>query len=97
MNNLTLLVFLPIVGALLVAATPSRAIGAQRGITLATMLGTLVLGLGACLDFDGASALAQHVVERSWFALPGRGADVPISFKLGLDGLSWWKVWQKKW
>jgi len=87
-NNLTLLVFLPIVGALLVAATPSKAAGAQRLLTLATMLVTMVLGLAVCLDFDGSSALAQHVVERDWFAIPGQSGDVPVLFKLGLDGLS---------
>jgi NADH-quinone oxidoreductase subunit M len=88
MNNLTLLVFLPTVGALLVAATPREAQRAQRLITLLTMLATLVLGLSACLDFDGASSAAQHVVERPWFSLPGHAGDVPVHFKLGLDGIS---------
>lgn len=88
MNNLTLLVFLPIVGALLVAATPREAHGLQRLVTLATMLVTMVLGLAVCLDFDGGSAVAQHVVERPWFSLPGKTGDVPVMFRLGLDGIS---------
>ena len=88
MNNLTLLVFLPLVGALLVAATPKGAVAAQRAITLVTMLATMVLGLSVCLDFDGASAAAQHVIERPWFSLPGASGSVPVAFKLGLDGIS---------
>jgi NADH-quinone oxidoreductase subunit M len=88
MVNLTLLVFLPLVGALLVAATPRASHGAQRAITLVTMLATMVLGLAACLAFDGSSASAQHVVERPWFALAGRDGPIPVHFGLGLDGLS---------
>ncbi len=88
MNNLLLLVFLPLVGALLVAATPKQAAGTQRVLTLVTMLATMVVGLAACLDFDGSSAAAQHTIVRPWFALPGRSADVPIQLKLGLDGIS---------
>jgi NADH-quinone oxidoreductase subunit M len=88
MNNLTLLVFLPLVGALLVAATPRGAVLAQRSITLVTMLATMVLGLSACLAFDGSSAAMQHVVERPWFTLPNGADSLPVAFKLGLDGIS---------
>jgi len=59
MDSLTLLVFLPLLGALVVAFTPRDAIAAQRGITLTTLLAVCVLGLKACLDFDGKSAAAQ--------------------------------------
>ena len=89
MDSLTLLVFLPLLGALVVAFTPRDAIAAQRGITLTTLLAVCVLGLKACLDFDGKSAAAQQLVDVPWFALPaGGGASVPVHFKLGLDGLS---------
>jgi NADH-quinone oxidoreductase subunit M len=83
--SLTVLVFLPLVGALLVAATPSKAVGLQRWITLLTTLVSGVVGVALCLDFDGANANAQHVVDRAWFTLPG---NVPVHFKLGLDGIS---------
>jgi len=89
MDSLTLLVFLPLLGALLVALTPKSATGAQRGITLLTMLVTMVIGLHVCLDFDGASAAMQHLVNVPWFSLPGgSGVDIPVRFKLGLDGIS---------
>ncbi|MBL8860262.1 MAG: NADH-quinone oxidoreductase subunit M [Planctomycetes bacterium] len=83
--SLTVLIFLPLVGALLVAATPSKAVGLQRGITLLTMFATGVIGIMLCLDFNGASAAAQHVEQRPWFTLPG---GIPVAYKLGLDGLS---------
>ncbi|MFM7283209.1 MAG: NuoM family protein [Planctomycetia bacterium] len=89
MDSLTLLVFLPLLGALLVALTPKSAIGAQRAITLLTMLVTMVIGLNVCLDFDGTSAAMQHLVNVPWFSLPGgSGVDIPVHFKLGLDGIS---------
>ncbi|MEY2786247.1 MAG: hypothetical protein RL277_2459, partial [Planctomycetota bacterium] len=89
MDSLTLLVFLPLLGALLVALTPKSATGAQRAITLLTMLVTMVLGLQVCLDFNGASAAMQHLVDVPWFSLPGgSGVDIPVHFKLGLDGIS---------
>ena len=88
MDVLSLLVFLPLAGALLVAATPRRATRAQRLITLATMLVVAVVGVAACLDFDGSSAGAQHLVDVPWFALPGSGAPVEVAYRLGLDGLS---------
>ena len=87
MDLLTLLVFLPLVAAVAVALTPKGAAGAQRAITLIAMLASGALGVWACLEFDGSSAAAQHLVDRAWFSLP---ADEPIEvrYKLGLDGLS---------
>lgn len=83
--SLSVLIFLPLVGALLVAATPSKAVGLQRGITLLTMFATGIIGIMLCLDFDGAKAEAQHVELRPWFTLPG---GIPVAYKLGMDGLS---------
>jgi len=89
MDSLTLLVFLPLLGALVVALTPRDAVALQRGITLATLLAVCLLGLKACVDFDGSSAACQQVVDIPWFALPaGGGSSVQVHFKLGLDGLS---------
>jgi NADH-quinone oxidoreductase subunit M len=89
MDSLTLLVFLPLLGALVVAFTPREAIAAQRGITLGVLLAVCALGLKACLDFDGSSAASQQLVDVPWFTLPaGGGSSVPVHFKLGLDGLS---------
>jgi NADH-quinone oxidoreductase subunit M len=83
--SLTALVFLPLVGALLVLATPAKAHSAQRLITLLTTIVTGVVGVMLCFDFDGRSAAAQHVVQMPWFVLPG---SIEVTYKLGLDGLS---------
>jgi NADH-quinone oxidoreductase subunit M len=89
MDSLTLLVFLPLLGALVVALTPRDAVAAQRGISLATLLAVCLLGLKVCLDFEGSSAAYQQVVDVPWFGLPaGGGSSVQVHFKLGLDGLS---------
>ncbi|MFN0241589.1 MAG: NuoM family protein [Planctomycetota bacterium] len=85
---LAYLVFLPLVGALFVMLTPSRAVGALRGITLLATLATCALGLWLLAGFDGASAAAQLVVDRPWFEIPGRDGPAPIHFKLGIDGFS---------
>ena len=89
MDTLTLLVFLPLLGALVVALTPRDATAAQRGITLGVLLAVCVLGLEACLAYDGSNAAYQQLVDVPWFSLPaGGGSSVPVHFKLGLDGLS---------
>ncbi len=88
MTALTLLVFLPLFGAVLVGFTPRNAVGIQRTITLLVSLVVCGLGLAVCIDFDGASAALQHVVDAAWFELPGGRGSIPIHFKLGLDGLS---------
>jgi NADH-quinone oxidoreductase subunit M len=86
--SLPWLVFLPLAGALLVATTPRNAVGAQRSIALAATLATAVVGIALCVGFDGSSSHAQYVIDAPWFFLPGRGAQTPVHFKLGLDGLS---------
>jgi NADH-quinone oxidoreductase subunit M len=83
--SLTVLVFLPLLGALLVAATPSKAAGLQRGLTLVTTLVTAWIGLTLCAQFDGRSAAAQFNESAAWFTLPG---GVPARFRLGMDGIS---------
>jgi NADH-quinone oxidoreductase subunit M len=86
---LTWLTFLPLVGALVLLATPAESAKLQRLIALLTT--TVVAGLGIVLylGFDGSSAAAQQLTERAWFELPGRGADsIAVSYRLGVDGIS---------
>jgi NADH-quinone oxidoreductase subunit M len=83
--DLTTLVLLPLAGAILVALTPSGAAQLQRLLALATTIATGVVGVLLCLDFDGSSAAAQHLVQVPWFTLPG---GVAVHWRLGLDGLS---------
>ncbi|MBF8289726.1 MAG: nuoM [Chloroflexi bacterium] len=77
---LTLITFLPLAGALLVAVLPSRyarpvALGASLAAWVASLL--LVIGFSA-----GRGGLFQFVEKVSW--IPSFG----IEYKLGVDGLS---------
>jgi NADH-quinone oxidoreductase subunit M len=83
--TLTVLVFLPLLGALLVAATPSKAVGLQRGIALVATLVTAWIGVAICLDFDGSTARVQFGEVAPWFTLPG---GIDVHYRLGMDGLS---------
>jgi NADH-quinone oxidoreductase subunit M len=78
---LTLITFLPLVGAFAVAAAPARY---ARPIALAAALATWVLSLVLVMAFAApeGSGTFQNVVEADWIPLFG------IQFKLGVDGLS---------
>jgi NADH-quinone oxidoreductase subunit M len=83
MNGLPILsvvTFLPLAGAILVALLPARA---ARGLALATTLLTWVFSLFLALGFSsGRGGLFQYVEEASWIPVFG------IEYKLGVDGLS---------
>jgi NADH-quinone oxidoreductase subunit M len=79
---LTIVTFLPLVGAFVVAAAPSRY---ARPLALGAALLTWVFSLLLVVGFSGTperSGLFQYVVEADWIPLFG------IQFKLGVDGLS---------
>lgn len=86
MDQLTLITFLPLVGALLVLLTPASQEKALRAIALVTTLVVAVLGVRLYLAFDGSSAALQFLVDKAWFVLPGSA--IPVRYKLGVDGLS---------
>ncbi len=86
---LTLLTFLPLLGALVILATPKQAVGLQRGLALLFTLATAALGISLWVGFDGSLVGPQSLVDRLWFTLPGAGgADIDVHFTLGVDGLS---------
>jgi NADH-quinone oxidoreductase subunit M len=79
---LTIVTFLPLVGAIAVAAAPSRY---ARQLALGAALLTWVFSLLLVVGFSGTperSGLFQYVIEADWIPLFG------IQFKLGVDGLS---------
>jgi NADH-quinone oxidoreductase subunit M len=82
---LTLLVFLPVAGALVVALLPRGAARAQKTVALAF---TTVLFAASLLLLKGFKAAPgmQFEASRPW--LPGWG----ISYHVGIDGLSLWLV-----
>jgi len=77
---LSVVTFLPLIGAVLIALFPASA---ARGLALATALLTWVLSLLLATGFaSGRGGLFQYVEEVSWIPLFG------IEYKLGVDGLS---------
>jgi NADH-quinone oxidoreductase subunit M len=79
---LTIVTFLPLVGALVVAFAPERfARGLALGFALATWVVSLLLLTGFIPSGDRGQ-LFQFVVSAPW--IPAFG----IQFKLGVDGLS---------
>jgi NADH-quinone oxidoreductase subunit M len=89
MINLTLLTFLPLIGALLVALVPSSNEKLLRGVTLTITAAVAVMGAVLFTVFDGAIAASQFSQVRDWFSLPGATATpIDVHFSLGVDGIS---------
>ena len=82
MSLLSLLIFLPLVGALAIAFTPSKAASLQRGIAFLT---TVVVGI-LSLTVWGTDDLASLAVNSGWFTLPG--SQIDVGYRLGVDGIS---------
>jgi NADH-quinone oxidoreductase subunit M len=82
---LTVLVFLPVAGAVLVALLPRAAERAQKVAGLVVSGGVFVLSLLLLRGFEAVPGM-QFEERHAW--LPGYG----ISYHLGLDGLSLWLV-----
>jgi NADH-quinone oxidoreductase subunit M len=78
---LTLTVFLPLIGTLIVAFVPKERLGLIRGIALAAAGATLLLAASLWLAFDPARGY-QFVIRMPWIETLG------VSYALGLDGLS---------
>jgi NADH-quinone oxidoreductase subunit M len=78
---LTLIVFLPLIGTLLIALVPNERLPLIRGIGLATGGATLLLVASLWLGFDPAGGY-QFVIRVPWIETLG------VSYALGLDGLS---------
>ncbi len=79
---LTLLVLLPLLGAVAVMLAPKNARGLIRGITLVTGLAGLALGIPLWMGFDAAAPGYQYMQDAPW--IPQIGA----SWRVGIDGIS---------
>jgi NADH-quinone oxidoreductase subunit M len=81
MNNiLSVVTFLPLVGALLIAAQNAEAKQNARWIALWTTLVTFFVSLLIWWNFDTTTASFQFVEEHAWLG--------PLKYKLGVDGIS---------
>jgi NADH-quinone oxidoreductase subunit M len=84
---LTILILVPLAGAILLALLPDKGKLMQWGalaVTLITFL--LTLHLPFHYDYGAASGTFQFSVNNSWIASPA------IRYHLGVDGLSMWLV-----
>lgn len=79
---LSLIVFTPWLGALLLALLPRLGAGATRALALFFSLSTLALGTTALAGFDPHQTALQFVEKHAWI-----GA-LNVNYFLGLDGLS---------
>lgn len=79
---LSLIVFVPWAGALLLALLPRLSGGVARLFALAFSFSTLGLGIAALLAFDPANTALQFVEKHAWIRA------LNVHYHLGLDGLS---------
>jgi NADH-quinone oxidoreductase subunit M len=83
---LSAVLWLPLIGAVLLAFFPRRAEGAIRVTALVTALATFALSLLILPRFLAGTAALQLVESREW--IPDWG----ITYGLGIDGISLWLV-----
>ncbi len=80
---LTLAVFLPLAGALVMMVIPKAYEAEIKLVALISSLGALAVGVYILIDFDYSNAGSlQYVVDKSWIDI------INSRFIIGLDGLS---------
>jgi NADH-quinone oxidoreductase subunit M len=77
---LSILLILPVFGALFISALPQEAVRNARYVALWTTLVTFVASLFIWISFDKANPGFQFVEEYNWLG--------PIKYKVGVDGIS---------
>jgi len=83
---LTLITFLPLLGALVVAVLPRAQENNIKLVALGAAVLTFLASLFALFAFDGAKPGYQFVTAANWIA------DFGVQYKLGIDGISIWLV-----
>jgi len=79
---LTILLFIPFLGALLISVLPADESGRNRVIALITLVIQCVFSFGLLIPFQSSETGQQLVDSVSWLPLVG------LDFSLGVDGLS---------
>jgi NADH-quinone oxidoreductase subunit M len=85
-NLLTVVIFSPLAGALLLFFLPKGNLRLIRNAAFLTALAEFLLSLVIVFRFDDATASMQFVERASW--IPGYG----IEYHVGVDGISLWLV-----
>jgi NADH-quinone oxidoreductase subunit M len=83
---LSLIIFLPLIGAVLIALMPRASAATTRWTALGISLATFVLSLLVLFGFNTAQSGYQFVESVPWIA------QYSIGYKLGVDGISIWLV-----
>ncbi|MFI5183286.1 MAG: NuoM family protein [Vicinamibacteria bacterium] len=82
---LSLLILLPVAGAVVVAMTPRQSVGLQKLVGLGLTTALFLLSLLLVRDFKPIAEM-QFGVDYAWIP------DYGISYKLGIDGISLWLI-----
>ena len=82
LHPVTLVVFLPLLGAIVTAIVPSSRVNAVRWVSLGFALAAFVVSLGLLLAFQQGVPGYQFVDTYQWIPLFG------IEYQVGVDGLS---------
>ena len=81
-HQLSILIFLPLAGVVAIASTPREEVSRVRWLALVTSLAAFALAVRAFIVFDAYQPGMQFIEHRPWIDSP------PISYHLGIDGLS---------
>ncbi len=83
---LSLIIFLPLIGALLIAFLPRASTALMRWVAIGASLATLAASLVVLFAFSNTQAGYQFVESYKWIEQYG------IGYKLGVDGVSIWML-----
>lgn len=86
-NILSLMTFLPLVGAILILFIPKQNHGAHRGVALVTTLLTFLVSIPLVTGFQ-TNAEFQFVEKMPWIAV----GPFQMNYHVGIDGISLWLV-----
>ncbi|MCS7060438.1 MAG: NADH-quinone oxidoreductase subunit M [Anaerolineae bacterium] len=81
---LSIITFVPLLGALLIAALPRTAVSTMRLVAMLAALASFIGSLGVLFNFDPTHAGYQFIEAAVW--IPQHG----IGYKVGVDGVSIW-------
>ncbi len=83
---LSVVLFLPLAGALLLLMMPKEETPLHRGVGLGISLATFFVSIGLIAGFNSDVGGYQFVIDKMWVASIG------ARFKIGIDGISLWLV-----
>jgi NADH-quinone oxidoreductase subunit M len=83
-NLLTIVTFVPLLGALAMVLVPRDEVAQHRALALLTSVVTLALSFGLWAGFDASAAAPEFQFEQRYAWLPTLG----ISYHVGLDGVA---------